>query len=460
MNKDRMPPYSEEAERGVLGSCLLDCGSVLDLCHRKGITPEHFYVPANEKIFAMILQFEKQKGLQRFDLAIFGQFLKDTGRLDEIGGTTFLERLIDGTPTSAHAEYYIEILESKYLLRKNIELGRKIVDACYDEDPNPKKILTATIHRACELSVYKHDDPSVKQMREASLRKVTNAKAGCPYGHETFMMPLNKVLIGWIPTNLYIVAAEPKCGKTTFAYNDAIFQAVIKKKPVAINSQEMSAPLLYEQMAGSLAGVNFHRMRNGDWTEEEYERIEMAYQRLEDAPLFISDRPMTIDEIHTWAVMSVTKRKAEIVYVDYLQKIRFDLRDRRTRNDLIGEATGIAKEFCKELDIPAIFLSQFSRSEFKQRKTTPPPPTPNMLRDSGSIEQDADCVILLYKKPDLDTSQFSDDNDWPMEISVAMNRAGPTGTKPAFLARSLQKWETIYEHEERMMAMKNAVDNS
>jgi replicative DNA helicase len=312
-------------------------------------------------------------------------------------------------------------------------------------------VMDGLIERSAQILDSTHLGLSVKTLHDESKQDFDDAKAGIVKGIPSFYAPLNDIIGAYYPTNQYIIAARPSDGKTTFACNEAIHKGLILGKPVAIISQEMSEKILREQMSGSIADISSFAMRQGIFSDEQRTRFHEAQDKLLNSPIYINDNHMTIEEICSWLIYMKATKHIEFAIVDYLQLVPNShyMMNGMTTNDVVAIKSAKLKQIGKRLNIVNMVLSQLSRTGIRNRENTPPPPTVEALRDSGAVEQDADGVIFLYKKPNMDFTAFISDKDWQMEIDVSKHRCGPLGICPAMFVRRRQKWETPTQYEVR-----------
>ena len=261
---DRMPPYSEEAERGVLGSALLDAARVVDFAVEHGLSPESFYAPAHQTLFEILLAMTHYGA--PIDLLTVGEQLKKLDRLDDVGGATFLERLVDSTPTSAHAEYYIDIVRQKHLLRMVIDKSRQAIDECYSSEKDADSVLNVAEQAFFDIKQLKRGSitpwPDLVKDAMTDIENIFLMKKGIT-GLPTGYADLDKTLMGLQPSDMIVLAARPSMGKTSLALNIAeniaLGTAGGESYPVAVFSLEMSKEQLVRRMICSHARVPSHK---------------------------------------------------------------------------------------------------------------------------------------------------------------------------------------------------------
>lgn len=418
----KVPPHDLEAERSVLGAILID-SSAINLV-AEFLKPEHFYDPSHQLIFqSMLSLFEKQ---QPIDIVTLVNQLKTEGNLKKIGGKSYLSDLIDTVPTSANIEKYGQIVKDHYTKRKLIEISSRTVEKAFDEQAEVKKLLDGVETEIFSLS-QEHLHRDFIHLREAlaesferleELMKSGGQFRGIPTGYEE----LDKKLAGFQPSNLIILAARPALGKTSFALNIAANVAIKNKFPVGFFSLEMSKEELVDRLLVSAADIDAWRLKTGRLSDEDYQRITEAMGELSEAPIFIDDTPgISILEMRAKARKLRARNDLRLLFVDYLQLAdagrRFD-----SRVQEVSFVSQGLKNLARELKIPVIAISQLSRA-VEQRGTKKPQLSD--LRESGSIEQDADVVLFLYQEEE--SEDLLDQNKRLVKVSIAKHRNGPIG---------------------------------
>jgi replicative DNA helicase len=416
----RLPPYNLEAEQAVLGSMLIDRDAIARALEILG--PSDFYREPHAIIFATIAElFEKSLPV---DIVTVVDALKDKGKLEMVGGTSYIALLAQVVPTASNVSYYAKIVEEKAILRRLIEVGTKIASLGYDTESNVEELVDQA-EKLVYMIAQKSLSNDLIPMRELAIKsyeKIENLyhrkaiRSGIPSGFEA----LDRITMGFQPSDLIIVAARPSVGKTSFCLNIAEHVALKEKIPVAIFSLEMSAEMLVQRVLCSQAMVDYQRFRSGFLDDQDYHRLTSAYGVLYDAPIYIDDTPgISVMEIRLKSRRLKAERGLGLVIVDYLQLMstRGKLENRVQE---ISEITRSLKNLARELHVPLIAISQLSR-EVEKRESKKPQLSD--LRESGSIEQDADVVILLYRP---DVYQRNVTNPGITEVNIAKHRNGPT----------------------------------
>ena len=441
----RAPPNSLEAERGVLGSILLDVGHdnrVLDLCVENGITAEAFTSGQHSLIFETVTEMSRA-GVAIDPLTLCDR-LKALERLEAIGGAATIQALIDGTPTSAHAEYYIGILRQKFLLRRIIRCSRDAEKQCYDETINADIILGEVEQKF--LGIAQNNNASFLSWPQAigntmgHIERLFSLGAGAIAGLPTGFLYLDKKLKGLRNGEMIVLAARPSMGKTSLAINIAECVALgrdIYGKPmkgdhnrthgVVIFSLEMSTESLAMRMLCGYAGVPGFQIDQGMISPKTcHQKLVRSASELSKAPLYVDDSGgLDVMDMRARARRMKKRHNIELVIIDYLQLCNCREFARQGRQIETSQISGQIKAMAKELNVPVVVLSQLSRSP-EQRGNSENRPKLSDLRDSGAIEQDADVVLMLRRPCKIPGSEESSDLRLAI-VDVAKHRNGPTG---------------------------------
>ncbi len=425
---ERVPPHSEEAERGVLGAVLLDAERVMDLCIERQLAPESFYIPVHRAVYEVLLGMSRDG--HPIDLLTVGEHLKGAGVLDRIGGPTALNRIVDATPTAAHAEYYIDIVRDRYLLRRVIETSREIEKDCYQSDADAQAVLSSAEQSFFDITVHQHGQMRPWEDLVHEIVRLLDSEHKGIMGLSTGYRDIDRCIGGLKPANMVILAARPSMGKTSLAMN--IVENVSlgrgdpegRPKPVGVFSLEMSCVDLVKRMICSRAEVSMQRLGDGFLTKVNHNKLIHAADALVSAPIFLDDTAgLEIAEIRARARRMKVKHDVQLIVVDYLQLLRAPEYSRQSRQVEISMVSAGLKGMAKELNIPVLVLSQLSRAAEQRDKTERPKLSD--LRDSGSIEQDADIVMFLQRPSRIPTHP-EHDNETLALVDVAKNRNGPT----------------------------------
>ena len=427
---DRVPPHSEEAERAVLGCALQDAARVLDLCIERQISPESFYVQRHQALYEAMLGLHEAR--KPVDFVTVAERLRETNLLEAVGGEDELARLIAGTPTTAHAEYYLQRVYENHLLRRIIAAARDVTEDCYKGETEAESLLSEAEAAFFGLSERKVGvERTWKQLIELEaieVERLITEKKGLT-GVTTGFMDIDRKLLGMQAGDLIILAARPSMGKTSLALNIAENVALGARnqppKPVAVFSLEMSAESLVRRMVCCHAGVPAQNLSTGNVGAEEHGLLVGAMDVLAKAPIYVDDTA-GLEALDLRARARRLKRKygVEFIVVDYLQLMNFSKFAAEGRQRETAAISQALKGMAKELKVPVLVLSQLSRAPETREKTAVPKLSD--LRDSGAIEQDADVVMLLRRPCKYPADKDSGDERLAI-LDIAKHRNGPTG---------------------------------
>src|SRR5712675_1710283 len=438
----RTPPHSVEAEQGVLGSMLISPRETIAEAVEK-IDEQYFYVPAHQTIYTVLVDLWNAG--QAIDLITFTQVLRDRNLLDSVGGAAFVTSLFTFVPTAANVGYYLEIVRDKYILREIISAATESVRRAYEEQDEVNNLLDEVEQRIFAVGEdrFKGQMLSMKdQVMEAieSIEKLYERKGGIT-GVSTGFVEFDRMTSGMHPSEMIVIAARPSMGKTALAMNIAEFVAISEKLPVAVFSLEMSSQQLVQRMLCSRARVNLQRVRDGFLGERDFPSLTAAASKLAEAKIFIDDSPsLEILELRAKARRLKAQQGVELVLIDYLQLLRSATRRAKENRQLeISEISAGLKALAKELNIPVIVVAQLNR---QPEARSGGKPRLSDLRESGSIEQDADLVGLLVR-PEI----YEEDEDaraekaGEAELIIAKQRNGPVGEIPLTFLKEFTRFE-------------------
>lgn len=415
MNNVKVPPHSNEAEESVLGSCLIDKDAVVAVA--EFLRPEHFYNEINSLIFKAILTLYEERS--PIDIITISEKLKKQKDLTKIGGRTYLAQLVERVPTAANVEEYGRLVKETWTKRQLISAASKINEIAFNESQGAQEALDRAEQEIFGLS-QKHLKTAflpVKDLLAESFDRLDelHKKPGELRGVPTGFKDLDNLLAGLQDSNLIILASRPGLGKTAMSLNIARHAAVDQKIPVGIFSLEMSKEELLERLLVRQADIDAWRLKTGRLEEEEFTRLSEAMGILAETPLFIDDTPaVSVLEMRTKARRLQVEKGLKLLVVDYLQLVRG--RGLENRVQEVSEITQGLKNLARELKIPVLACSQLSRAvEVRGGQR----PRLADLRESGSIEQEADVVMFLYLEDPEERENISCD--------VAKHRNGATG---------------------------------
>lgn len=440
---DRVPPQNIEAERSTLGSMLLEKDAIF-----KGseiLRPEDFYREAHRVIFEVVIQLAN-KG-EPVDIITVSEELKRREMLDKIGGVAYLTDLANSVPTAANIEYYARIVEEKSILRSIISVATNIVSLGYSGSEEVDRILDEAEKQIFQISQKRNIKGfvSLKSILIETFERIEQiyeSKGGVT-GLPTGFTDLDRMTAGLQPSDLIILAARPSMGKTTFALNIARYAAVELKIPVVIFSLEMSKEQLALKLLCSEAGVDNQRIRTGTLMDNDWPRLSHALGRLSDANMFIDDTAgASALEIRSRARRIKAENGLGLIVIDYLQLMQNHGRS-ENRQQEVSEISRSLKSLARELEVPVVALSQLSRAV--EQRTSKVPSLAD-LRESGSLEQDADLVVFLYREdyynPETDKKNITD-------LIIAKQRNGPTGSIELLFQKEFSKFAGIDKYRKQ-----------
>ena len=437
---ERVMPHNLDAEQSVLGSMFLSKYAL-----QKGVeslNKELFYLDAHAKIFAVLSDL-LEKNIP-VDLTIVTEELSNRGWLKQIGDVDYLMEVINSVPTAANVDEYIKIVNEKAILRRLIEEGYNGNEELSEILDNAEKKILSVVktRKGSEFRTLQE----VLLKTQADLDKLSQRK-GEVTGLATGFYDLDKVTSGFHSNELIIIAARPAMGKTALAVNLAVNIAKNNSTSVALFNMEMGAEQLVTRMISSAGQIDGYKLRNGSFEHNDWKRINEAVSRLSETKIFIDDTPgMTIGEIRAkCSRLDSSEDGLVIVIIDYLQLISGSAKYAGNRQQEVSEISRSLKTLAMELEIPVIALAQLSRSvEGRDDKR----PLLSDLRESGSIEQDADIVAFLYRD-DYYTKQISiDENTSKSEFIIAKHRNGPTTTIDLIFRRNTSTFVNMTNREE------------
>lgn len=441
-----IPPQNTEAESSLLGAVLIDSDAIVKVADI--VRPTDFYDERNARIYEAALQlYERHSPI---DVLTLSDQLKNTGMLDMVGGAGYLTELTNFVPTAAHADRYAEIIAHKSMRRRLIKASKAITDLGHDESKSLQELIEEAETKLFEVSErhVQQDISSLENILSASFDRLDDLHKdkGKLRGIPTGFKDLDNILAGLQPSDLFILAARPSMGKTAFMLNLAHNVAVKSEMPVLIFSLEMSKEQLVDRLLSAEAGVNAWNLRTGNLSDDDFERIGQAMGTLSEAKIYIDDSAgLTVSDMRTKARREAHQRPLGLIIVDYLQLMsggsKFGGDGNRVQE--ISEISRGLKGIARELKVPVIALSQLSRSVESRH-----PQIPQLadLRESGSIEQDADVVSFIYREdyynPDTENKNIA-------KILIKKHRNGPTGDVDLYFDREKQKFRSLDSKREQ-----------
>jgi replicative DNA helicase len=435
---DRLPPQNIEAEQAVLGAIFLEPSSLT--VASEILIPEDFYRASHQKIFQVMLKLNDQG--KAVDLITVTEELAASNMLEDTGGVSYLSELAASVPTAANIEYYARIVEEKSLLRRLIRTATAIAQDGYTREDEVDAVLEEAEKSILEVAQRKNAG-TFQHIKDVLVQTYDNIemlhnRKGDITGLETGFRELDKMTAGFQRNDLIIVAARPSVGKTAFALNIAQNVATKTGENVAIFSLEMGAEQLVMRMLCAEGNINSQRLRTGTLTDEDWGKLTMAMGSLSNAGIYIDDTPgIRISEIRSKCRRLKQEHGLGMVVIDYLQLIQGSGRPGENRQQEVSEISRSLKGLARELEVPVIALSQLSRGvEQRQDKR----PMMSDIRESGSIEQDADIVAFLYRDDYYDKDTENKDI---IEIIIAKQRNGPVGTVELAFVKEYNKFVNL-----------------
>lgn len=435
---DRLPPQNIEAEQAVLGAIFLEPSSLT--MASEILIPDDFYRAAHQKIFQMMLKLS-DKG-KAVDLITVTEELAAAKLLEDTGGVSYLSELAGSVPTAANIEYYAKIVEEKSLLRRLIRTATTIATDGYTREDEVEVLLGEAEKSILEVSGRKNAG-AFHNIKDVLVRtydniEVMNNRAGEVTGIATGFSELDRMTAGFQRNDLIIVGARPSVGKTAFALNIAQNVAIKTGENIAIFSLEMGAEQLVMRLLCAEGNIDAQRLRTGSLTDEDWGKLTMAMGSLSNAGIFIDDTPgVRITDIRSKCRRLKQEHGLGMILIDYLQLILGSGRSGENRQQEVSEISRSLKALARELKVPVIALSQLSRGvEQRQDKR----PMMSDIRESGSIEQDADVIAFLYRDDYYDRESESKNI---IEIIIAKQRNGPTGTVSLAFVKEYNKFVNL-----------------
>ncbi len=445
-----VPPQNLEAEEAVLGSILLEQDSIISVM--EFLVPDDFYRVAHQLIFAAMIELNQNS--EAIDPITVSEKLRQKNQIDNVGGEAGIIELLDKVPTAANVEFYTQIVLEKSTRRKLIKTSTNIVKNAYQEDETIANVLDTAERDILSVSEGRnkagfipirdvlHDAYESLEERSKNNGEVTGIATG--------YIGLDRMTSGLHADELIILAARPSVGKTAFVLNIAKNVAVNLNETVAIFSLEMGAESLVERIICSHASINAGHLKTGKLTDEEYTQYFVATGVLAEAPIYIDDTPgIRVSEIRAKCRrLKQERNNLGLVVIDYLQLIEGN--GKESRQQEVSEISRNLKKLAKELKVPVIALSQLSRGvEQRQDKR----PIMSDIRESGSIEQDADIVAFLYRddyyrqEPDENGQVPEVEPNSTIEVIIEKNRSGPRGTVELNFMKEFNKFTNLVPDE-------------
>ncbi len=434
-------PHNLEAERSILGAILLDDKAVYTVYQT--LRPEEFYLEGHRRIFQKMIALANES--RAIDLVTLKDELQRSDDLENVGGPAYLAGLTDGLPRAINIEHYAQIVKEKATLRRLIQISDEIMSRSYKNEDTADEILHRVESQIFEIASQQFRagfapiDTLVSSVFK-QIEEVANRKSKVT-GIETGFSELDKMTAGLHPADLIIVAARPGLGKTSLCLNIAQHVAIKTRSAVALFSLEMSKEQLVKRLLCAEAEIDSHRINTGYLNKEDWSRLSRASGALADTRIFIDDSAgISVGEMRSKARLLKLEHGLDLIIVDYLQLMSGSTLRYENRTQEISQISRGLKGLAKELNVPVIAVSQLSRAVEARRGDHRPQLSD--LRESGSIEQDADLVLFIYREELLNPTP---DNAGVAELIIGKQRNGPTGTLNLAFIKQYTKFADLYQ---------------
>ena len=436
----RIPPHNIEAEQSVLGSLMLDKDAIIKIADL--LKAGDFYKDDHNLIYEMMLELYEDR--EPIDVLSLSNKLEEKGKLDQIGGSSYLASLVNSVPSASNVTHYAKVVQKKATLRRLITAAGEVVELGYKESEDIQKVLDEAEQKIFKVSqkFIKQDFVLIKSILESAFNRIDELHKGDHKfrGVPTGFSDLDNILAGLQKSDLVILASRPSIGKTTLALDFARHIAIKENIPVGIFSLEMSSDQLIDRMIAAESGVDLWRLRTGRLRDSgdnnDFQLIGEAMGVLSEAPIYIDDAASAnIMEMRTMARRLQSEHKLGLIIIDYLQLM--EGRGSENRVQEISEISRSLKNLAREINTPVLALSQLYRAV---ESRSPQIPKLSDLRESGSIEQDADVVLFLYRedreKPDTPNKNI-------VEVIVSKHRNGPLGRAQLYFNESSTTFKSL-----------------
>jgi replicative DNA helicase len=436
-----IPPQNIDAEMSLIGALMVDVDAIVRVADSVAVTD--FYEERHQRIYEAVRKlYERHRPV---DILTLSNQLKEDGFLEVVGGSSYLTELTNYVPTAAHVEHYADIVAEKSLRRRLIKASQNTVGVAYDESRPVKDIIEEAEVQLFQVSQtnVKQDIESLESILATSFERLDelHKSGGKVRGIPTGFKDLDNLIAGWQKSDLVILAARPAMGKSVLALNFAHKVALKSEMPVLYFSLEMSKDQLVDRMLSMDSGVNAWNIRTGNLSNEDWENLSESMGRLAEIPIYIDDTSgITIADMRTKARREQHQRQLGLIIVDYLQLMsggsRFGGDGNRVQE--ISEISRGLKSIARELNVPVIALSQLSRSV---ESRSPQIPQLADLRESGSIEQDADMVMFIYRDEYYNPETTEKPN--VADILIKKHRSGPIGNVELYFSAEKQLFKSL-----------------
>lgn len=438
--KDKVPPHNLDAEQATLGALLLDWDSISVVIQY--LRPEGFYSLQNQKIFSAMLDLYNEG--RQGDLISLKEKLKEKGDLEAAGGIAYISELTDRVPTSANVDYYAQIVKDQSIRRELIKSAAKIVSKAHDDTIESRGVLEEAQKEIFNLTdnTASHEFKTTQELVTQVINRIQTVYKNKTSltGIESGFTDLDQMTAGFQPSEMIILGARPSIGKTAMALSMIQHIAIQKKIPSAFFSLEMSDVQVMQRLFVQESRISSEKLRTGFLSHNDFQALQDAAGKIYDSPLYIVDTPnMKLLDLRSVARRLKSQNDIKIIFIDYITLIGSE-NTQIPRHEQVAEISRSLKSLARELDIPIVVLSQVARS------TEGKAPTLAELRESGSIEQDADVVMFLHRE----RSPENKGDTIPTELIVAKQRNGPVGSVDITFIPHFTKFENVsHQKEER-----------
>lgn len=439
---ERTLPSNLEAERSILGAILLDDKAVHTVFEI--LKPQDFYLDSHRRIFDKMIQLMNKS--RAIDLITLKDELQRASELESVGGAAYLASLTDGLPRALNIEFYADIVKEKSTLRRLIQVSNETMARSYQDEEPAREILEHMEKAVFDIANQQFHtgfspiSPVVSDVFK-EIEELSNRKAPVT-GLETGFADLDRMTAGMHPSDLIIVAARPGLGKTSFCLNIAEHVAIRKHKVVAIFSLEMSKEQLVKRLLCSEARIDAHRVNTGYLNKDDWQRLSRASGDLSETKIFIDDTAsVTVSELRSKSRRLALEHGLDLIIVDYLQLMSGSAQRIENRTQEISQISRGLKGVAKELSVPLIAVSQLSRA-VESRTGEHRRPQLSDLRESGSIEQDADLVLFIYREEMINPTE---ENAGLAELIIGKQRNGPIGSIQLAFSKQFTKFDNLYQ---------------
>jgi len=424
----RRPPFSEEGEVGVLGA-LLQNGDLIDNCFEAGVDGDAFYVPAHRVVFdAALALWQKRRPI---DVLSVTDKLRESDELDRVGGVTFVHRLVEVTPTTAHFDYYLEIVKNKSDLRKIIQAARDIETQAYEPDVVPEELSGLGQKAMFDITATAVAGETNAAVIAEIIDDCERAERGEHDGLPCFLRACAERIGYYQFGKCYYVSAKPKHGKSTFLQNEATHWALGLGVPTAVASIEMTHKEIVKRILAERSNLSTHRLDQGKECKGWYEKMFPHIEKMVDvdtgdmrAPLWINDKRLNILQLEAWARLMVRKHGVKALIVDHLHILKGTPGKKKDLRQEVVEVVEALSRIAKELNIVILIAAQLTKAARQSTK-----PGPDDIREAGNILDEAYAIVMLYYEKDA----------WFCDVQA--NRGGRTGREEVKFNKSKQRWE-------------------